>query len=430
MKALKSKITSLWNHAGLRKYSVNTGWLFVSKLISNLFSFFVTIFLVRYLLPEQLGLLNYAVSFVGLFSALANLGLDSVVQRELVRFSGKHYELFGSIFVLKLIGSISAFILIIISTFFIDASLYGKAIILVIGFSHIFNSLNLVNFYYLSTVNAKYLAIGNVATAFSMNCLKLLLILTGASLIWFAIILMIEPLIYVLFSGIRYFKMGFRMSKWTFSPELARSLLKDSWPMAFVIIFTVIYSRIDQIMIKSFMDFYSVGLYGAVTQLSEYWLFVPATIIVSVTPAIVRSSQVGGAYYRRKIAYLFVSMLAASLAVALALQLFSSSIINLVYGASYLPASTALKIYAWSGIGSVIGIIVNLLAVVENKTKINFISTALGAIVNVALNIVWIPKFGINGAALATLVAYSLVPAPYLAYKLYALRIAKNNFSN
>lgn len=85
IKTAKQKIRSLQNHQGFMRYFANTSWLFGEKILRIIVGLFVGIWVARYLGPERFGLFSYAQSFVGLFSAIATLGLDGIVVRELVK---------------------------------------------------------------------------------------------------------------------------------------------------------------------------------------------------------------------------------------------------------------------------------------------------------------------------------------------------------
>ena len=80
-----TKLKDLKNHEGFLKYLKNTSWLFGEKILRIVVGLFVGIWVARYLGPEQFGLFSYAQSFVGLFTAIATLGLDGIVVRELVK---------------------------------------------------------------------------------------------------------------------------------------------------------------------------------------------------------------------------------------------------------------------------------------------------------------------------------------------------------
>ena len=86
------------------KYFKNTSWLFGEKILRMVVGLFVGVWVARYLGPEQFGLFSYAQSFVGLFTAIAGLGLDSIIVRELVKDESKRDALLGTAFRLKLIS--------------------------------------------------------------------------------------------------------------------------------------------------------------------------------------------------------------------------------------------------------------------------------------------------------------------------------------
>ena len=79
------KLQSLKSNQGFMRYFKNTSWLFAEKILRMFVGLFVGIWVARYLGPEQFGLFSYAQSFVGLFTAMATLGLDGIVVRELVK---------------------------------------------------------------------------------------------------------------------------------------------------------------------------------------------------------------------------------------------------------------------------------------------------------------------------------------------------------
>ena len=105
MNILKKTI-QLKYHSGFRKYFANTSWLLGERILRMAVSLFVGIYVARYLGPENYGLLSYANSFVGIFVALATLGLDDIVVRELVKNPEQREELLGTSFLLKIVGAV------------------------------------------------------------------------------------------------------------------------------------------------------------------------------------------------------------------------------------------------------------------------------------------------------------------------------------
>ncbi|MDO8550967.1 MAG: oligosaccharide flippase family protein, partial [Ignavibacteria bacterium] len=95
-----------------KKYFKNTSWLLTERIVRLIFSFLINIYVIRYLGPDDFGLLSYAISFAALFTTLATLGLDSIIIRELVKEPEKRDSYLGSVFIMKIFGSLSSFFLI------------------------------------------------------------------------------------------------------------------------------------------------------------------------------------------------------------------------------------------------------------------------------------------------------------------------------
>jgi len=89
-----------------------------------------------------------------------------------------------------------------------------------------------------------------------------------------------------------YKKYGaFGLKRWKFDFKVAKSLLKDSWPLVFSGIVIMIYMRIDQVMIKNMLGNWAVGQYAAAVRLSEVWYFIPIVVCNSLFPAIVKAKK-------------------------------------------------------------------------------------------------------------------------------------------
>jgi O-antigen/teichoic acid export membrane protein len=82
---IKQYIVEKSKHEGFRKYFKNTGWMFGARISGMGIAFFVTAIVARYLGPEKYGTLMYAVSFVGLFSFIASLGIDQILYRDIIK---------------------------------------------------------------------------------------------------------------------------------------------------------------------------------------------------------------------------------------------------------------------------------------------------------------------------------------------------------
>ncbi|MBT7783049.1 MAG: oligosaccharide flippase family protein, partial [Anaerolineae bacterium] len=139
-------------------YFNNTSWLFAEKVIRIITSLVIGIWVVRYLGPEQLGLLSYAQSFVGLFAAIASLGLDSIVVRELVKHESQRDVLLGTSFVLKLSGGFLMLVILGVVTAFSGNDSLTNILIFIVASGVIVQSFNVIDYYFQSKVMSKYVS--------------------------------------------------------------------------------------------------------------------------------------------------------------------------------------------------------------------------------------------------------------------------------
>lgn len=402
--AIKAQLLA---HEGFRRYGANTAWLMGEKILRMFVGLFVGIWVARYLGPDQFGLLSYAQSFVFLFTAIATLGLDSIVIRELVKDESQRNVLLGTAFALKLIGSICILPILWVAVQFTSNDSYTNLLIFIIASGTIFQSFNVIDFYYQSTVRSKYVAFANTITLGLSSIIKIVLILNHASLTAFAIVGVFDSVILAI--GLIYFyltKTKYSIKNWKFDRDVAKRLLSDSWPLIISSVMISLYMRIDQIMIKEMMDNSAVGQYAAAVRISEAWYFIPMAICNSVFPAIVNAKKISEDLYYQRLQKLYTIMVWIGVAVALPVTFLSNLLVNLLYGIAYDQASSILILHIWTGIFIGLSVSSGLWFIAEGLSKMAMSRNFIGAIINIFLNIILIKPFGLLGAAIATLISH------------------------
>jgi len=392
---LKDKFNKLQLSAGFKKYFVNTSWLFFERIIGMAVIFFVGVYVARYLGPANFGLLSYAGSFVGLFAGIATLGLDGIVVRELIKDEKKRDELLGTTFILKVIGSVLVIGMLTIAIRFTNND----------NFTNLFQSFNVINFYFQSKVLSKYTVFAQVFSTILCAVIKLLLIYFNMGLIYFAIVTLLQSIILASGLIVMYIKQKSSLFSWSVNFGLAKNLLKDSWPLMLSGIAISIYMKIDQVMIKNMLDAKAVGNYAVAVRISEVWYFIPMAITSSVFPAIINAKKISEKLYYERLQKLYDLMVWLAIGIALPIMLLSNNIIELLFGIQYQEAAGVLQIYVWAGVFVFLGVASSQYLLAENYTRISFLRTLLGAITNIILNIILIPRYGIRGAAVATVVS-------------------------
>jgi O-antigen/teichoic acid export membrane protein len=400
-----------------KKYFSNTSWLLIEKIIRLVLNFIVMIAVVRYLGPDQFGIYSYSISFYGLFVALISLGMEGISIRELVKYPDKRDQILGSVFYSQLIGALLAISFIGLTLFITSEELSVSILILIISVSSFFQTLNVVDYYFRSTVKAKYSVYVLSTSVLLVSITKIILILFKASIVAFIIAYSFEFVFNSIGYLIVYHKQKLKIRTWKFDKSLATSLLKDSWPLILSGVVVSIYAKIDQVLIKKMLDSQSVGFYAAAVRLSEAWYFIPIAISNALFPAIVNAKSISNELYQSRLQKLYDILAWIAILIAVPVSFLSNEIIGLLYGSKYLPSAPILTIYIWAGVAVFLGVASSQFLVTENLTKISFYRTSIGMITNVLLNIVLIPIYGIVGSAVATLISYSIATFSIIFFK-------------
>jgi O-antigen/teichoic acid export membrane protein len=187
-------------------------------------------------------------------------------------------------------------------------------------------------------------------------------------------------------------------------------LWRDSWPLMLSAAAATIYLRIDQVMVGRIMGDVAVGIYAAGVKLTEVFYFIPGVIAGSLFPAIVNAKKTAATMYFRRLKNLYALLAIFALLVALPISFLAKPIISLVFGIEYLASAPVLQLYIWSSFGLFLGAGVSNQLMAENRTKAIFGVNLVAMVVNVGLNLYLIPKLGLIGAALTTLVSYAIIP--------------------
>ena len=402
---IKSKLSFLQS-SRLRGIIANTGWLFADRILRMGVGLFVGVWVARYLGVQQFGVFNYASAFVALFSTLSTLGLDAIVVRSIVREPEKRSQILGTAFWLKLFGGVAALLLAVSCIILVrhDDQL-TIALVAILSSVGIFQAFDTIDLWFQSQVQSKYTVIAK-NTAFIITALvKVILISTHAPLIAFAWSSLGEIGLGAIGLIICYKSSGYSPWLWPWSLPLAKTLLKESWPLILSGLAIMIYMRIDQIMLGQMVGDKAVGLYSAATRISEVWYFIPMAITSSVSPAIYAAKEVSEALYYQRIEQLLRLLSLLAIVVAVPMSFLSGTIITILFGESYQASASILSIHIWASLFVFTGVGTSSWFIAEVLTQFALRRTIIGAITNVILNIFFIPAYGGVGAAIATVIS-------------------------
>lgn len=406
---LRATIKKVSAHQGFRKYFANTSWLFAEQILRIIAGLLVGIYVARYLGPEKFGLFNYALAFVALFASIAKLGLDGIIVRDLVNAPEKRDLYLGTAFWLKVLGSILAGVGIAVTVVISENDHTTKLYIGIIASGLIFQSFEVVDFYFQSRVLSKYVSICKISQLILSSLLKLYFVAINADLFWFVLVSVIDQASLAAALAYAYSRQKVGVFYLHFDKSVAKELLASVKPLIISGIMVSVYSSIDRVIIKEMLGAREVGLYAAATGLVTALYFIPMLIANSLFPAILNAKQQSEDVYNRRLSYLYKYILSVGLFVCLFVSVFAELIISLLYGQKFSESADVLQIYIWNFLLICFSAIFGKWLLSENLQHLLPRFTLMAIVVNLLGCFVLIPLWSIKGAALAAL-ASQLIP--------------------
>jgi O-antigen/teichoic acid export membrane protein len=363
------------------------------------------IYIARKLGDEDFGKLSFAYSFAGICFIVADFGLSTILVRNVSRQKELTREYVGNILALKI--SLSFICISVIGVFILFTDYPADVTTLLVIFGGVMFFKALIDFF-CTVLNAHERM---DLEAFLKGTNHILLFVSG---------IMILAVGYGLFGLANVFLVAFSFSSLigfcivdvcivkirpNFDLKFWRYVLKESMPLALTVIFTVIYFKIDVVMLSIIRGSDSeIGWYSAAMRLIELMAIVPALIVSALFP-IVSSlykesiDSLKGVY---KTSFRYLIMIA--LPIAVGTLLLSEHLIHTIYGEEYVKTIPALKILSLALVFIFVNyILMNILVAVDRQVT-NAILAGTCMLVNIALNMCLIPHYGYLGAGTATVI--------------------------
>lgn len=384
------------------------GWLLGGKIVNMILSFFVSLATARYLGPDNFGSINYVAAYVSFFSSITSLGLSVIVIKEISMGKEDDNEVIWTGILMRFLTAVFSTIAVIALVSITDKSdpLLVKIAILE-SIAILASAFDTFMYWFQGKLLGKYTSIASVVAYIGMSLYRIYLLANNADILWFAFATSVDTLLLSLILMLCYVREnGFHPKV---SVRLGKSLMKQSYHYMISGLIAILYSKIDQIMLKQMLDTYSVGLYTAALTIAGLWGMIPSAFIQSVSPILYKNAEENRGMFYKRLRQSYAGIWLLNICWSLGVSIFSYWVIYLLYGKAYLGARGALVIVVWyTGITS-IGSLTQVYLATENKNKyVNYFALA-GLVTDVVLNALLIPKMGILGAAIATLVTYTVI---------------------
>lgn len=391
-----------------RRVINNMGWLLGGKIVNMILSFFVSLATARYLGPDNFGSINYVAAYVSFFSSITSLGLSVIVIKEVSMGNEDDNEVIWTGILMRFLTAVFSTVSVIALVSVTDAGdplIVRIAVLESIGI--LASAFDTFMYWFQGKLLGKYTSIAGVLAYLGMSLYRIYLLANGADILWFALATSVDTLILSSVLMIFYIKQnGFHLKV---SLALGKRLMRQSYHYMISGLIAILYSKVDQIMLKHMLDSYSVGLYSVALAIAGLWGMIPSAFIQSVSPILYKDAEENRQMFYKRLKQSYAGIWLLNVCWSVLISVFSYWVLYLLYGEKYLGAQGALIIVVWyTGISS-IGSLTQVYLATEDKNKyVNYFALA-GFVTDVILNFLLIPKFGIMGAATATLATYTVI---------------------
>lgn len=391
------------------------------NLISSGCGLIALAFVARVLGPEEYGAYAYVFALAQIFSVLGQMGLGALLARELVDKPDEHSRTLGTAAGMRGIGFLAGAIGILLYGLLLpEHSSTEKWLFVVAAVYVLFSTIPIMfDGWFRSQVEARYSAMSGIIGNLMGSALKIGAVLAGSGVILVGIIQALSIMITSFFL-ITFFKMrkGPRIRSWTFDPQRAREILSESGFVFLGSILAVIYLKIDLAMLRWWADSETVGLYAISARLSEVFYFVPQAIVATFVPRLVELRKSDLSIFDRRFQDLLRILALLAYVVLAGILLLGPILMIMVFGENYRDAIPILMVHVLSLPFIFLRFAFSPWIVIVKFPQFSLISQGIGAALNVLLNILLIPSYGMMGAAVATLISYA--GASYFALLLSA----------
>jgi O-antigen/teichoic acid export membrane protein len=380
------------------------------------------IYLARILGANAYGKFSFALSFVSLFVSLLDLGVSTIITREFSQDSQIKKE-FSSLISLKLFSGFATLVIIFASSFFITPAPEIRIIIWVMAvFSFLTQFPQILYAFLRARQRMEYEAWANI--------FHVTLVTACAFFVLFKWPSAINVSYGYLFSGaltvipiLLFFHYKFLPLEICVDFRIWKKFLLMSWPLAMTSIFTMLYSYTDSIMMGYLGQITQTGWYNASLRIARV-IWVPGSIVcLSFFPVMAKSARESKGDYQKIWNYLLGTMLFLSVPMVIGGTVLAPKIINFLYGPDFGPSILALQILIIMGGVTFICVPLSYILIIANHQDKTFWVTVTGAVINVILNLILIPRYSLYGAAVASVASYLIVLVLYFLFARWVVSI-------
>lgn len=384
----------------------NTSFLTAASVLQKVISFAYFTVVARLIGVENTGVYFFAITFTTIFTVVADFGLGPILTREAARHDDQAATYFNIAFWGKVIFGLGAYILVVFFINIFDYPVLTKTLVYLSGITMILDNLGAA-FYsiFRARKNLIYESIGIVgmqATTLAVGSVALFLHWPLHWLILAYTIPSFLNLLYVSFFLRRVYGISVTGK---FDWAILKMFLILSWPFALAGIISRLYAYSDSLLMSKMLSATELGYWSVPYKITFAFQFIPAALSASIYPVMsglfLTDKEKIGDLFLKSWRYLF----AIVFPLTFGLMALASPVILKLYKAQFAPAIPVLQILLVSLIFGFLGFVTGATLNATNRQRVQTSLLAVVLVINIILNLILLPKWGIVGAAVAALIS-------------------------
>ena len=392
----------------------NTAFLFSGRLISRLLQFLLFIYAVRRLGAESFGVFSSALALVTLFSVGLDLGISEYGVQRLSRWRKQTPRMVGHILTIKCFLALVVLPVMLTVGFALGKDPRSMQALGIIALAIMLDEFAAV---FHAVFEAHEKMIYSAAVYVVGNCIMSVagigVLYWSASLILFCWVSAFGAALRLLLAlGCYRFRFGGIF--WNVDIQRFLHLVRKGLPFALVTVFITVYYYIDVLILDVIDGEGAVGYYSAAYRLIEAPLFISTALATALFPSASRLFQSNRHELLQLVAGTFEKMAVLAFSGAMLVAFFAHEIITLIYGPAYQATAAVLPVLIFSVALIMPNSVCGTTLRATDRQKFCMGVTGVGALLNVILNLLLIPKYSLMGAAWATVLTEMWIMAAYV----------------
>lgn len=402
----------------MKRIASNALWLLGDRVLRLPATLVASVLLIRHLGPHDFGVYAFGLSLVGVVGVLPRLGMNKIVVRTLQDPGEDPGRVLGTATALRLAAAVLSYGLCLGAAYLtpIGESAVARVVIAVLGLRLLADTSRVVEWWFEARVQQKYVVWARNAATWALAAAQVVLVVVGASVVSFAVAFAAAGVLSAILHLGVWLSWGPEGTGWSVDVGRARTLMAESWPLLVHAVATIVYLKVDQVMLGTMASSAAVGIYASAAKLSEFFLVVPSAIAVSVFPSIVGLLREEGSSTEidAKLQRFYDAMVVQAVLVCVVTLVGATVVVDVLYGEAYAGAATVLRIHVVSLVFLSCEKAGSKELIARGMQRYLMIAALAGAVLNVGLNLALIPAAGAVGAAVSTTVSYAV--SGFLAY--------------